>query len=443
MFTRKQIWTLLIPLMIEQVLTSLMGAVDTMMVANVGEAAVSAVSLVDTVNILLIYLFTAMATGGAIICAQYLGKREMTQANETAKQLVLTVAAISVALALVCALLRKPLLQLFFGQAEAAVMENAQVYLLITALSYPFIALYSAGSALFRVDGNSRLPMAISLSSNIINVAGNALMIFVFRLGVAGAACATLAAHAYCAVMVFAFLRKPNQSIIIRDYAHIRPQSSRIRSILGVGLPTGIENSMFQVGKLAIQSTVATLGTTAIAAHAITCTMEGILSNAQAGIGLGLMTIVGQCMGAGRVEDAKQAILKLTGYAEIATIAMCALAAALAQPIAMVSGLEAEAAEMMKEMLYAVCIFKPLTWTLSFIPAYGFRAAGDVRFPMIVSTVTMFGCRVVIAIVLMRFFGFGPIAVWIGMFVDWGIRSIIFAMRFFSMRWANKKVIRA
>ncbi|MBQ8507450.1 MAG: MATE family efflux transporter [Clostridia bacterium] len=441
MFTRKQVWTLIIPLMIEQVLTSLMGTVDTMMVSNAGEAAVSAVSLVDTLNILLIYLFSAMATGGAIICAQYLGRKEKAEANETGRQLMLTVGAISVALMLVCALLRGPLLRLIFGEVEAEVMKNARNYLLITALSYPFIALYNAGAALFRVDGNSRLPMAISLSSNIINIAGNAVLIFGFKLGVVGAASATLAAHAYCTVMIFIFLRQPRQAIVIRDYRRLRPRWDRIRSIMFIGLPTGIENGMFQVGKLAIQSTVSTLGTTAIAAHAMTSALEGFLSHAQVGIGLGLMTIVGQCMGAGRVDEARKYILRLTGYCEIVTIVMCGVVAALAQPIALLAGLEAESARLMKEMVYALCIFKPLTWTLSFIPAYGFRAAGDVRFPMIVSTITMFGCRVVTAIALMRFFGFGPIAVWIGMFVDWGVRGIVFSWRFFSMRWAEKKVI--
>ena len=442
MFSRKQIWTLLIPLMIEQVLSSLMGTVDTMMVSNAGAAAVSAVSLVDTLNVLLIYLFSAMATGGAIICAQYLGRRDAAQANETGRQLLLTVGAISSGLMLVCIALRGPLLRLIIGAVEPLVMENALNYMLITALSYPFIALYNAGAALFRVDGNSRLPMAISLSSNVVNIVGNAALIFGLKMGVVGAALSTLASRAFCAVAVLAFLRQPHQSIVVRDYRKIRPQWRRIGNILGIGLPTGIENGLFQVGKLAIQSTVSMLGTTAIAAHAMVCALEGFMSHAQVGIGLGLMTIVGQCMGAGRVDEAKKYILRLTGYSQIATMVVSALVAALAQPIALLSGMEAEAAAMMKEMLYILCIFKPLTWTLSFIPAYGFRAAGDVRFPMILSTITMFGCRVVIAIVLMRCFGFGPIAVWIGMFVDWAVRGIVFSFRFFSMRWATKKVIK-
>ena len=443
MFSRKQIWALLIPLMIEQVLASLMGTVDTMMVSNAGQVAMAAVSLVDTVNVLIIYVFSALATGGAIVCAQYLGRKELKEANDTARQLILAVGAISIATMLVFVLLREPLLKLIFGQVEAQVMEDAKVYLLITALSYPCIALYNAGAALFRVDGNSRLPMTISMISNGINIVGNAILIFGFGMGAAGAAIATLASRAFCMVMVLGALRQPKQNIVVRDYRRIRPQPKRILNILAIGIPSGIENGMFQFGKLAIQSTVSMLGTTAIAAQAMTAVMESFASHAQVGIELGLMTIVGQCMGAGRVDEAKRYIRKLTGYSEIATIIACALAALLARPVAVIANMEPAAADLMCTMVYAFCIVKPLVWTLSFTPAYGFRAAGDVRFSMIVSTITMWSCRVVVAIVCMRVLKTGPIGVWIGMFADWTVRAVIFSHRYFSMKWATKKVIRA
>lgn len=443
MFSRKQIWALLIPLMVEQVLSSLMGTADTMMVSNAGQVAMAAVSLVDTVNVLIIYVFSALATGGAIICAQYLGRKELKEANDTARQLVLAVGAISIVTMLVFVLLREPLLKLIFGQVEAQVMEDAKVYLLITALSYPCIALYNAGAALFRVDGNSRLPMTISMISNVINIVGNAILIFGFGMGAAGAAIATLASRAFCMVMVLAALRQPKQSIVVRDYRRIRPQPRRILNILAIGIPNGIENGMFQFGKLAIQSTVSMLGTTAIAAQAMTAVLEGFASHAQVGIELGLMTIVGQCMGAGRVDEAKRYIKKLTGYSELATIIACAMVALLARPVAVIANMEPAAADLMCGMVYAFCIVKPLVWTLSFTPAYGFRAAGDVRFSMIVSTITMWSCRVVVAIVCMRVLKTGPIGVWIGMFADWTVRAVIFSRRYFSMKWATKKVIRA
>ena len=442
MFTKRQIWSLLIPLMIEQVLNSLMGTADTMMVSNAGSAAISAVSLVDAINVLLINVFAAMATGGTIICAQYLGRRDQDEAVETGRQLLLTVLFIASAVTLVFTLLRAPLLRLIFGRVEAEVMENAQIYLLITALSYPFIAMYNAGAALFRVDGNSRLPMLISMVCNLINIVGNAVLIFGFHMGVVGAALATLISRVLSSVAVMWFLRQPKQTIVIRDYFKIRPKFSRILNIMAVGIPTGIENGMFQFGKLVIQSSVSTLGTTAIAAQAMTNMLEQVNSDAPIGIGLGMMTIVGQCMGAGRVEEARRNIKRLTLYGEVAVMALCALIALVVRPVTVVGGMEKEAADMAVWMTRIICVYKPLVWTLSFIPAYGMRAAGDVRFSMMTATCTMWLCRVVVAVVLIRVFHFGPIGVWIGMFADWTVRAVIFSLRFRSGRWAEKRVLR-
>lgn len=442
MFTPKQIWSLLIPLMAEQLLTSLMGTADTMMVSRAGSAAISAVSLVDSINVLVINVFSAMAAGGAIICAQYLGRGDRREADETGKQLMLTVTAISALVTLALILLRKPLLGLVFGQVEADVMENALVYLLITALSYPFIALYNAGAALFRVDGNSRLPLAVSTASNLVNVALNALLIFNLHMGVAGAALATLVSRVMCAVTILIFLRQPHQAIVVRDYLKLKPDMKRVLNIMAVGVPTGIENGMFQFGKLAIQSTVSTLGTTAIAAQAMTATLEGLNSYAQIGIGLGLMTIVGQCMGAGRTDEAKKYILRLTGYGEITTVTVCAITALLVRPITVLAGMETQAADLAVRLTYIICLVKPIAWSFAFIPAYGMRAAGDVRFSMLLSSTTMWLCRVVIAVVLIRGFGVGPIGVWIGMFSDWTVRGVFYMLRLHSGRWSQKQVIR-
>lgn len=443
MFSKKQIWTLLIPLMVEQVLTSLMGMVDTMMVTHAGSAAISAVSLVDSINVLIIYVFSAMATGGAIICAQYLGRGERMQAEETGKQLILTVTCISVAVTVIIIALRTPILKLIFGRVEADVMENAVIYLLITAISYPFIALYNAGSALFRVDGNSRLPMVVSTVANIINVILNAVLIFGFQMGVVGAALATLISRVVCAVAVMAFLRQPKQAIVVRDYRKLRPDIKRILNIMAVGIPTGVENGMFQFGKLAIQSTVSTLGTTAIAAQAMTALMESFASHTQVGISLGMMTIVGQCMGAGRRDEARKNICLLTGYSQVTTVIVCALVALLVKPITIFSGMETEAAALTVQLTWVMCIVKSIIWTAAFTPAYGMRAAGDVRYSMILSASVMWLCRVLVATVLIRGFGFGPMGVWIGMFCDWTMRAVLYALRFRSGRWAMKQVIKA
>lgn len=441
MFTKKQLWALLIPLMVEQILNSLMGTADTMMVSNVGSAAISAVSLVDSINTLILNIFSALATGGAIVCSQYIGKQRNDQANAAGRQLILSMFAISTIISAICVIFRAPLLSLIFGKVDADVMENALVYMLITGLSFPFIGLYNASAALFRSSGNSKLPMTVSMISNCINIVGNAIFIFGFKMGVAGAALSTLISRIFCAVVIMYIQTKPKQTIYIDNYLTIRPDFSMVKMILGFGIPTGIENGMFQFGKLAIQSTVSTLGTTAIAAQAMTAVLEGFSSMAGVGIGLGMVTIVGQCIGAGRKDEAKRYILKLTWYGEVSIIISCILLYIACDLITALGGMEPEAAAMCKQMTLAITVYKPIAWAFSFMPGYGMRAAGDVKFSMITSSITMWTCRVFLTVVLIRFFGWGPMAVWIGMFSDWTVRSICFAIRFFTGGWLKKKAV--
>lgn len=441
MFPKNRLWQLLIPLMIEQMLNALMGMADTMMVSRVGSAAISAVSLVDSINMLVLQVFAALAAGAAIICSQYMGRRDREGCNEAARQIVLAVGAISVTLTVLCVSFRKPLLALIFGSVEADVMENSQVYFLITALSYPFIALFNAGSAFYRSAGNSRFPMKVSLYSNMLNIGGNALLIFVFQWGVAGAALATLCSRIVCAAVVFWYLRKPDQEIVIRNYLSIRPNFRLIGRILAIGVPNGIENGMFQFGKLAIQSTVSSLGTAAIAAQAMTIIFENVNGVAACGIGIGLMTVTGQCIGAGRQEEAKYYIVKLSVYAEAAMILSCLLVYLAAGPVTVLAGMEQESAALCLQMVLAITIAKPVFWVLSFIPAYGLRAAGDVKFSMITATLTMWLCRVALSVFLMRYCKTGPMGVWIGMFADWAIRSVIFSVRFLRGKWLNFRVV--
>lgn len=464
---------LLIPIIVEQLLSSLMGTVDTMMVSNVGSAAISAVSLVDSINILVIQALSALAAGGAILCSQYLGSRNEKGANNAARQVLYVMALLSTALSVVCLVFRYPLLRAVFGAVEADVMRNSQVYFLFTLLSFPFIGLYDAGASIMRAQNNSRTPMIISVVSNFMNIGGNAILIFGCNMGVEGAAISTLISRIFCAIVVIGFLRMedqvhplkalfrsgsatPDQSgdfyapgaaddpvaaIRVRNYLAIRPDWSIIKKILLIGIPSGIENSMFQFGKLAIQSTVSTLGTVAIAAQAMTNILENLNGIAAIGIGIGLMTVVGQCLGAGRKDEAIYYIKKLSWLSEIVIIASCLLVFVLTRPITMLGGMEKASADLCFRMIVFITITKPISWVLSFIPAYGMRAAGDVRFSMITSCCTMWLCRVSLCIYLCRVWDFGPIAVWIGMFADWSLRAIIFTLRFHSRRWLNHHVI--
>lgn len=440
LFSNVDLKRLLLPLIVEQLLSSFMGTVDTIMVSNVGPTAMSAVSLVDSINILVIQAFGALATGGVIICAQYMGKKNEKMANRSAQQVVLTVGVISAAITVFCLLFRSGLLRGVFGSVEEAVMKDSQTYFLITALSFPFIALYNAGAAIFRAQGISKKPMVISVVSNFINIAGNAFFIWGLHLGVAGVAAATLISRIFCAAVVFYYLRKARQPIVLKDYLRFRPDWQIIKKVLAIGVPSGIENSMFQFGKLVIQSTVSTMGTAAIAAQAMTNIMESLNGVAAQGVGIGLMTVVGQCIGAGRKDEAAYYVKKLTGLSEIIMAASCGLVFLLAKPITLLAGMERESAALCLTMVTAITIVKPLVWTLSFISAYGMRAAGDVKFSMLVSTASMWICRVSLCIFLAKVFHMGPMAVWIGMFADWTVRGIIFSVRYHGRKWVDCRV---
>lgn len=441
MFSNLELRKLLIPLMVEQLLNCLMGMIDTIMVSNVGAAAMSAVSLVDSLNVLVIQAFTALAAGGTIVCAHFLGKKEEERAVEAARQTVFIVTVIATLLTACCLIFQEPLLRILFGRVEADVMQASRIYFFYTALSFPFIGLYDTGASIFRAQENSRCPMTISVVSNFLNIGGNALFIWGFSMGVRGAALATLLSRVFCAVTVMYFLRNPKNRISVRSYHTIRPNAGLIGRVLAIGIPSGIENGMFQFGKLAIQSTVSTLGTISIAAQAMTNILEMLNGMAVMGIGIGLMTIVGQCMGAGRPDEASYYIKKLTAVSEVGIIICCLVVYVIARPVTILGGMEPESAQMCMDMMLAITIVKPLVWTLAFIPAYGLRAAGDVKFSMLVSAASMWIFRVSLCIYLCRVQGFGPMAVWIGMFTDWTVRAVIFTLRFYSGKWKRFQVV--
>lgn len=440
MFSNRKLLLLLIPIIAEQFLNSLMGMADSMMVSNVGAAALSGVSLVDSINNLVVQAFNAMATGGVIICSTYVGQKDMKRAQDAARQVILVSAFISFVLMLICLIFRNQLLGIIFGQIEPDVYKAASIYFLLTILSYPGISLAAAGSAIFRAQSNTRLPMNVAIVSNILNVAGNAVLIWGFGLGVYGAAIATLLSRIFSAVVLLTLLRRKNQEISVRDYLKIRPDFPKIHRILAMGIPNGIENSMFQFGKLAIQSSVSTLGTMAIAAQSMTNIFENVNGVAGIGVGIGLMTITGQCLGAGRKDEAIYYTKKMIGWGYIAILVSCLFTYAIARPVTFLAGMEPESAGLCIYMLGWITIAKPLLWAPSFVTPYAMRAAGDVKFSMIIATLTMWLCRVTLATYLIRVVGMGAMGVWIGMFADWAIRGIIFTFRFRSGKWIHRVV---
>jgi putative MATE family efflux protein len=431
-FSNKDLKKLLIPLIIEQVLGAFMGTADTMMVSAIGAASISGVSLVNTIDTLMVYLFSALATGGTIVCAQYLGARDRDGANNGARQVYLSTFALSMVIMILCLAFRLPMLRLLFGAVDADVMAAAQTYFLITALSYPFIALYNAGAALYRATGNSKLPMRVAFATNLLNVAGNAVLMFGLHMGVAGAAISTLASRMLGAVIILTMQQRPGQELTVGNYLKIRPDWAVIGLVLKIGIPTGLENSLFQVGKLAVQSTVSTLGTTAIAAQAMTIVLEAFTSQPSMAVGLALTTVAGQCIGAGRPDEARRYTKKLTIWSWCILVGISIVILAATKPITILGGMTAESAALCWQMMLVITFIKPLVWTQAFTVPNGMRAAGDVTFVMLVSVCSMWVFRVGVCVTLCRHFGFGPM----------GVCGCVFLYRFHSGKWVHAALIK-
>ena len=426
MFNRKQLARLIWPLIVEQFLAVAIGMADTVMVTSCGEAAVAGVSLVDSINVLLINIFSALATGGAILASQYIGRQDKEQANVAAKQLVLVTAGISVLVMAICLFANASLLHMVFGEAEADVMTNAETYFFWSALSYPFLALYNAGAALFRAMGNSRISMFTALLMNALNIGGNALLIYGMNMGVAGAAIASLVSRFVGAAIMLALLRL---------------RHPMIRQILGVGVPNGLENGMFQIGKILVQRLITVLGTASISANAVANTVAALPQIPGAAIGLAMITVVGQCIGAGEQDQAKSYTLRLTGLAYASMSVLCILEVVLVAPIVGFFNLSAQTAELARQLLVYHGITCLIMWPASFVLPNGLRAAGDVRFTMLVSVLSMWVFRIGFSYLLVDMLHMGVLGVWVAMTIDWLVRVIVFSIRLFTGGWRNKHLI--
>lgn len=430
MFSRKDLIRLIIPLIIEQTLAVTVGMADGMMVARVGEAAVSGVSLVDTINVLLIGLFGAMATGGAVVSAQFLGQKKNDAASKSGEQLILSVFMLSLIFMLVTLLGRGGMLRLLFGKVENDVMNNALTYMFYTSLSFPFIAIYNACAALFRSMGNSRVSMRISLIMNVINIIGNGILIFGLDWGVAGAAIATLASRIFAAVTMMLLLKNKEHPIHIGDPAGFRPDKDMIKRILRIGVPNGMENSVFQIGKILVQGIIATLGTTSITAYAIAGTVSGLCVLPGSAVGLALITVVGQCVGANDYKAVKLYTHKLMKAVYIIMAALNVLIVFLIPAIIRIYDVSNETAKLSAELLTYHCIMASLLWPVAFALPNALRAANDVKFTMIVSIASMWIWRIGFSYILTLVFDFGAMGVYIAMTIDWVCRSIFFVTRF-------------
>ena len=433
-FTSGDLRRLVVPLVIEQLLAITVGLLDSVMVSQVGEAAISAVSLVDTVNVLLVNTFAALATGGAAIAGQYLGRQERDKAGHAGEQLLLFMAEASLLITLLFYLARGFVLNVVFGQVEPDVAAYANTYYLIVESSTPFLAVYSAGAALFRVMGNSKISMWVSLGMNIINAVGNALLIFGLHMGVEGVAIPTLVSRIFAAAAMVLLLRRPGLPLQVERLA-LRHDRYIVKNILRFGVTNGLESSMFQLGKILLLSTVSVLGTAAVAANAIgntLCTFQCVAGNA---LGLGIVTVVSQCVGAGDYGKARLYARKLLKTAYLAMDISIVLVYLALPMVLRLYNVSPEAETWARQVIWMHGFVGMLIWPLSFTLPQALRAAGDTRFTMVVSSVSMWTMRVGFGILLGRVLGFGVVGIWMAMFADWLLRIAFFIPRFHGHKW--------
>ena len=441
LFTKRALFTLIWPLLLEQTLSVTMGMADTLMVAGVGEAAVSSVSLVDTLNVLIIQILSALATGGAVIASQYLGRRDTENACRSAAQLYSVLGISTVVVGIVCMLLSRPILRGVFGSIDEDVMRFAQQYFLISAVSYPFIGLYNGGAALFRAQGNSRISMLASLVMNVINIAGNALLIYGFGMGVIGAALATLIGRVFAAVFILWQNQNLSNPLRVQELADLKPRSQPIRQILSLGIPSGLENGMFQISKLCVSSLTSTLGTSAIAANAVANSVSTLANIPGNTMSLAMIPVIGQCLGAGDKKQAKHYSVTLLGIAIGGLAIANALVFVLMPEIVTWFNLSAEASVLCTTVVHMFNVASVFFWATSFTLPNALRAGGDAKYTMTVSIISMWLFRVILSYVFVLQFQLGLAGVWLGMFCDWVFRSICFLIRFVRGKWMNHKVI--
>lgn len=441
MFTNKDLKHLIVPLVIEQLLAITVGMVDTVMISGVGEAAISGVSLVDMINNLLNSVFAALATGGAVIVSQYIGKKKRDAACESANQLVLIVLIVSGVIMTLVLAFNKPLLSTIYGSVEPDVMKHAVTYLIVSAIGFPFLALFNACAALFRSMGNSKISMQVSLIMNITNAVGNAILIYGFGMGVAGAAIASTASRALAALILL-YLATNKQNLIVVTVRNI-PKWNRylIRRILFIAIPSGIENGLFQLGRVLVVSIIAGFGTAQIAANAVANNLDNLGNLAGHSVNLAVITVVGRCIGAGDYKQAVYYTKKLLKIVYIMTLCVNVVLLGGLPWILKIFSLSAEAYHYAYILVWIHNGCAVFLWPIAFTLAYTLRAAGDVKFAMFISIFSMLTFRILFSVILGQQMGYGAIGVWIAMVLDWIFRAIMFGWRFIKGKWKTFQVV--
>lgn len=441
LFSNRELANLIGPLVIEQLLAVFVGMADSIMVANVGEAAVSGVSLVDNIMILIINIFAALATGGAVVAGQYIGRKDEKSACKAATQLVWFVSLSAVAIMILVYLGKDIILNQVFGHITAEVKGHADIYLLIVTASIPFIALYNGGAAIFRAMGNSQVSMRVSLLMNAINVTGNAILVFGLRIGTAGVAIPTLISRMIAAIVITVLLCNQTRILHIERTLKIRFDGRMIRKILAIGVPNGLENSMFQLGKILVLSLVSTFGTYAIAANAVSNAIALFQILPGMAISLAITTVISQCVGANDYEQVHYYLKKLLAIIYVAMVGTVALIFLALPLILKAYNLSDQTAAAATNIIHFHGISAMIIWPLSFALPAAYRAAGDAKACMYTSIVSMWIFRIGFSYLVGNYMGLGVFGVWVAMVIDWVVRAICFIIRYFNGKWKHGAIV--
>ena len=449
LFSKKDLFRIMIPLIAQQLLGILVGMIDSVMVSSAGEAAVSGVALVNTVDNLFFFAISAMATGGSVIVAQALGRKDYDYAVKGAKQVLYAVTSLAVVLSLIVVFFHKGILNLVYGSIEADVMESARRYMLFVAFSFPFLALYNSGAVVYQTMGKTVVTLGVSVVINIVNVIGNAVCIYGFKMGAAGAAVGTLIARTVGAFIIVYMAHNKQNPVHFEKLLSYRPDFRMVKEIFGIGIPNGIENSIFQIGKILTQSLISSMGTAVIAANS----MASVVVNFHylpGAVGSGMIAVVGRCIGAGEKEQAKKYARTIVGIAYLVMWAIVLATVVFRNQIIGLYDLSEFSSQLAVRMILLHSLFAATLWPVAFPLANAFRAAKDVRFTRVVSMICMWVFRVALAYVFaldtvsvfglfsLPGLGMGAMGVWISMGTDWVVRAGIYLYHYFSDRWLRK-----
>nr|WP_295275341.1 MATE family efflux transporter [uncultured Blautia sp.] len=440
MFSNKQLKDMILPLLMEQFLLMLVGLADTMVVSYAGEAAVSGVSLVNSFNTIFINLFTALASGGAVVVSQYIGRRDIKMASESSSQLLMAATVFAVVISIPVLIWKVPLLRVLFGKVEPDVMEACKTYLRISVYSFPALGIYNAGTALYRSIGKTSVTMKISIVSNLINVAGNLIGVFVFHAGVAGVAYPSLIARTFSAVVITLLCFREKEVRYVGRWI-FQWNRELLKKMLSIAIPNGVESGIFQFVKVALSSVVALFGTYQIAANGISQSIWSVAALISVTMGPVFITVIGQCMGAGDIRQAEYYFRKLTKVTVCISVAWNTLIFLITPLLIKIFAVSRQTGQMILYLVLIHNIANAVVFPFADPLGKGLRAAGDAMFTMGISLFTTIGVRLILSILLGIVLNLGVIGIALAMCLDWTVRGVIFWIRFRQGKWKTYRVI--